>query len=168
MVDLEELSKNIVLTVIVFQIFVMLAHILIFRFLNYFNNEGSRQLQFIKICFWGVAFVLFGQTWLSHNDPATIIASLVLCSMSAYFTFHIFNLSQTGRRLRLILHIFEFGTLPKEAAYGASHLVEARLLRLLQMRQIKQIGSGYHLRSRTFYTIGIILVTFKRIFFPKV
>ena len=74
----------------------------------------------------------------------------------AYAYFHFFNLSETGRRIRMLLQLLD-GQQPdlgSAGAYGGQAMIAQRLVRLQQMGQITLSGDRYTLRSRFLWRIG--------------
>jgi putative flippase GtrA len=72
-----------------------------------------------------------------------------------YAYFHFFNLSETGRRVRLLLQLNEAGaidTATLEGQYSPEHMVQVRLQRLQQMGQLRTDAAG------KFYIQGKLLL----------
>jgi hypothetical protein len=96
----------------------------------------------------------------------SVVWSLMFFNFFAYAYFHVFNLSETGRRIRLLLQLLDSGerftpvSALAEKGYDGRYMVEQRLERLTQMGQIKRIGAPvpaddcYRLSSRTMWRIG--------------
>jgi len=70
---------------------------------------------------------------------------LVVFNCAAYAYFHVFNMSETARRIRILLYLHEQGGADKDsliAFYSPSNMIEARLERLVEMRQIALGSDG--------------------------
>ncbi|MES2191483.1 MAG: hypothetical protein V4454_15290 [Pseudomonadota bacterium] len=69
----------------------------------------------------------------------------------AYAYFHFFNLSETGRRIRMLLQLLEGEQIvvnDKPPSYSVEAMISQRLVRLLQMGQIVESGGRYRIESR--------------------
>jgi len=80
--------------------------------------------------------------------------SLIVYFALAYSYFHIFNMSETSRRVRIVYEIYTAKQIsPSEIAsmYNTNHMVSVRLERLLSTKQIKQSGDGYVLDRKLLY-----------------
>ncbi|MES2509943.1 MAG: hypothetical protein V4625_08440 [Pseudomonadota bacterium] len=83
---------------------------------------------------------------------ALLYATLAFNSV-AYSYFHFFNLSETGRRIRMLLQLLEgdrIGTSDSGSTsmYGGRAMVSQRLVRLLQMGQIDETGGRYRITGQ--------------------
>jgi hypothetical protein len=64
---------------------------------------------------------------------------------AAYAYFHVFNMSETARRVRMLLYLHELGGADKDsllAFYSPKDMIDARLGRLVEMRQISLAPDG--------------------------
>jgi hypothetical protein len=89
-----------------------------------------------------------------------LMYSLLLYNSVAYAYFHFFNLSETGRRVRLLLDLLDGRRLPAltdTAGYSDHEMVSQRLLRLEQMGQIAQHDGRYRLKSRFLWLTGRLI-----------
>ncbi len=103
-----------------------------------------------------VAAILACGVWtkapLADLSLALIYAVLAFNSV-AYSYFHFFNLSETGRRIRMLLQLLEgdrIGSGDGEAAttYSAHVMVSQRLVRLMQMGQINETMGRYRISGQ--------------------
>lgn len=82
---------------------------------------------------------------------ATIIYSLIVYNVLAYVYFHIFNMSETARRIRILVELKKAGVLRKGdifEQYDPSDIVNVRLDRLLNLKQITIEGGFYKINNR--------------------
>lgn len=80
--------------------------------------------------------------------------------------FHIFNMSETARRIKILSDLFTVGSLGLEttlAPLTAKEQLLLRLERLLALGQIKKEGDRYLLKGRTFWFAAVILMRFRRV-----
>ncbi|MEI8175836.1 MAG: hypothetical protein WCG78_03105 [Candidatus Omnitrophota bacterium] len=86
--------------------------------------------------------------------------ALAVYMLIAYSYFHIFNMSETARRVRILYEISSRGTAGVEelrAAYGGARIIEVRLERLQETGQIAQAGGRYTIRNPLLYTAARII-----------
>jgi hypothetical protein len=74
------------------------------------------------------------------------IYSLIVYNALAYSYFHVFNMGETSRRIRVLSEIYtsrQLKTSEIASVYGANDILNLRLERLLSMKQVKRSGSRY-------------------------
>ncbi len=79
---------------------------------------------------------------------------LITYNALAYSFFHVFNMSDTARRIKILSEIRAAGSLRTSelrSSYSSEEMLENRIERLLYSGQIKRSGSGYVLGSRLLY-----------------
>jgi hypothetical protein len=93
--------------------------------------------------------------------PFTLLVVLGSC----HIYFHFFNMSETARRIRILLGV----TSGKKLAPGAAadetavtNTVNIRLKRLMQSRQIQKIGGRYQLRPSILLAASIFIEWYAR------
>jgi hypothetical protein len=72
----------------------------------------------------------------------------------AYSFFHVFNMSDTARRIKILSEIRAAGSLRTSSlrsSYSSEEMLANRIERLLSSGQIRRSGSGYVLGSRLLY-----------------
>ena len=146
----------------------LLGHVIYFRIRNTKAKAGSKQIAFIKFSFALSTAWIFTIYFLFDVRWPVIIFTTINLMMLSYFVFHIFNLSQTGRRIKILIELLESGRMPKTQKYGPREIVDNRIKRLIEMNQIEARDQKFVIVSRTFLLIGLFMIHFKRFFFPKV
>jgi hypothetical protein len=83
---------------------------------------------------------------------ALLAYSLIVYNAAMYAYFHLFNMSETARRIRILLNILEHGALRNEdilAGYTPRNMVTVRLERLVLMGWLQQNRAGqYKIKAR--------------------
>lgn len=103
-----------------------------------------------------------------ERDGAFFLYLFLIYSFSAYTYFHVFNMSETSRRVRMISAIGRTGSHLKTAdlddLYDDKAMIEARLQRLVALGQITEQNGMFYpkgkLFTRTatcFYALGVLL-----------
>jgi len=123
------------------------------------NSSSSPQNRLLAIILIGNIPLLFGILMIGaiRNVPVLeffilIIYALIVYNCVLYAYFHLFNMSETARRIRILLHLRESGGLAKQqliALYSPQNMVEARLKRLQKMGVICTTQEGnYRISNR--------------------
>lgn len=97
--------------------------------------------------------------YLSHiTEPVelgwAVIYSLIVYNALAYSYFHVFNMSETARRIRILYEIYiskQLKVSDMAPLYNANDMLNSRLERLLLTRQIKLSHDNYLLDHRLLY-----------------
>lgn len=140
-----------------------IAHSLIERFVLPRRTDLSPQVVLIKLTL-VLEAVLMGAVVLSTQDggevASCIVYSLIFFNAYAYAYFHVFNLSETGRRIKMLI---DLGSSEAERAgtddtYSPRDMIAMRLVRLEQMGQIRPDEMGrYRTCSPVLLSIGGLL-----------
>lgn len=89
-----------------------------------------------------------------------IVYLFLIYSFTAYTYFHVFNMSETGRRIRMIFAIgFQKARniSDLEKIFNDSDMIDVRIKRLESLRQITQKNGRYYSASIIFVFIALIL-----------
>lgn len=95
-----------------------------------------------------------------------IFYSLVIYNALAYTYFHLFNMSETARRIRILYEIDRKGSLPESeiiSMYGTDDILDIRLKRLIDTKQLVCIDGRYLLNSRLLYYTALLVAGWRRI-----
>lgn len=80
--------------------------------------------------------------------------SLMVFNLLGYSYFHVFNMSETARRIRLLTELVASGPIRKEelsSIYGEQSMFDVRIVRLKSLGQLKEINGRYVLGQRPLY-----------------
>jgi hypothetical protein len=145
----------------------ILSHVVICRYINNRGGFKSSQLFLIKFALVmnipliiGVCLIgLYEARFILHILYMSLFAVIVFNGF-LYAYFHFFNMSETARRIRMLILIFEkeINTVDKvHENYSADQMVSARLDRLLQMQEISIDNKEvYHISSKYFIKLAYI------------
>ena len=145
---------------------ILAVHIAVSRLTTVLKPETSRQL----ICIFSVIlghiplaallwFFIFKGSGM-HGAASAIIFVIITYNTIGYCYFHLFNMSETGRRIRLLLEVESAGRLEKSkvrSLYDEDDILSVRLERLISMNQIRKEGSRYILSGRLLYVAARIV-----------
>ncbi|MCR4287058.1 MAG: hypothetical protein NUW09_03490 [Deltaproteobacteria bacterium] len=80
--------------------------------------------------------------------------SLMVFNLLGYSYFHVFNMSETARRIRLLTELAASGPIRKEelsSIYSEQSMFDVRIVRLKSLGQLKEINGRYVLGQRPLY-----------------
>jgi hypothetical protein len=86
--------------------------------------------------------------------------AFMVYNLMGYTYFHIYNMSETARRVRILYDINSKGSLKKadiDNLYHKGDMVATRVERLLGLKQIKQNNGAYVLDGRLLYYAALLL-----------
>lgn len=109
-----------------------------------------------------VIFIFYS---LNKSFPAVIYAFLVYNSLG-YAYFHFFNMSETARRIKILLEIKKNKTLEIEKLtqdYKSDFMVKTRLKRLIELNQIKKINEKYFIKGKILLFAAIMINFLKKV-----
>lgn len=79
---------------------------------------------------------------------------VIIYTALAYVYFHLFNMSETARRIKILSLLYRDGAVEKGrfgSGYGAGEMLEARLERLIATGQIREAGGRYIPAGKVLY-----------------
>ena len=89
--------------------------------------------------------------------PAILYAMIVYGGI-AYSYFHLFNMSETARRIRIFYEIHKAGSLTAKeiiSLYGTNDIISVRLERLVVVKQLGRRKGVYIVKGRTLYYVAL-------------
>lgn len=96
------------------------------------------------------ALIGMAETRSASEVALMMLFAVVVFNCAAYAYFHVFNMSETARRVRMLLQLYEIGGATAGellATYSPTDMIAARLARLLEMRQIACHADGRYYPS---------------------
>lgn len=99
----------------------------------------------------------------------SVIYSMIIYNALAYVYFHVFNMSETARRIHILINLVKTGRMEKQCLameYNAKDIVSVRLDRLVSMKQLRREGDvykvnkGFLLLAARIYSIWVRLLGF--------
>lgn len=134
-------------------------------------SNASRQGTALKASLFGFApIALLSWRFVFPLDSAGSSAGAVVCYIvivylcMAYCYFHLFNMSETARRIRILYEIHRSGSLTAQSMsdlYRSSNIVTLRLKRLVELKQLRLENGFYFIAGRTLYAASLIIVAWR-------
>lgn len=145
-----------------------LAHVLMSRRRATGNIPASPQSGLARLILLLNVPVLVGTSviaWIEARSLAETVSMLafggIVYNGIAYAYFHVFNMSETARRIRILLHVLTHDDVNAEhlrEKYSPRDMVSARLDRLEQMGQIVRGPDGaFHIAGRLLLTAARVI-----------
>ena len=100
------------------------------------------------------------------NFLSSSLYALIVYNLMGYAYFHVYNMSETARRVRILYDIYSKGSLTKadiEKIYNKGDMVAVRIERLLALGQIKKENDAYLLDGRFLYYAALLLAFWSRL-----
>ena len=151
----------------------LVVHIFAVRFFSFLKKPVSRQLVAIGCVLTGnlplLGILLLSpraESWLDSRALTKVFYFLIVYNALGYSYFHLFNMSETARRIRILCEIDEFGALDfTELAgrYGGREMIAVRLERLVAMGQLVRQGDKYLSKNSWLYYSALVVVEWKRL-----
>lgn len=108
--------------------------------------------------------------YLSFLEGPELCASALYAALAyallAYSYFHLFNMGETARRVRILIELREHGNISVEelkAFYDAGAILDRRLERLVALGQVRLEGGSVVLDSRRLYRAAAVMDWWGRI-----
>lgn len=137
--------------------------------LRVFKTQSRQKITMLAMLLGYFAFftIINRISFSEAKNLAFYIYMAAIYSFSAYTYFHAFNMSETSRRIRLLLYIgSRSSTKPEDldTLYNAKEMYEIRLERLAALGQITECNNKYFIVSplfaitaRLFYFLGCLV-----------
>lgn len=103
---------------------------------------------------------------LSNSSVGVAVFIFIHSMLLAHVYFHIFNMSETARRIRLLLELREGGVAVKESSYSPQQLIQTRLNRLRETRAVYYTEGIYRSRPSPLLVAALIIQRTEEILFP--
>lgn len=166
------------LLIIIFLFIPFSVHLFMVRICGLFKESAHRQkgaiisglLGFIPV---GCLFYLWANLYGGHSRSGLIWPGLFLFSvyiLFAYVYFHVFNMSETARRIRILIESSHSGTVTKtEIAhhYTSQQMIAIRLKRLISLGELRLRGNKYIIGRGILLFPAQIVFTLRKLLFPK-
>lgn len=159
----------------------ILAHVLLSRYKGRYLQLFSPQLLLVRLIIF-FNLVAFVGAWLIARHEARgaaetiymLVFAFLVFNGSAYAYFHFFNMSETARRIRMLLQIRCAGRAglhvkDLEREYSQKDMIAARLDRLVKMRQLTLGADGrFRVAGHTLLRAGQVMALWRRLVLRRI
>ena len=156
-------------------VFLIGFHIVACRVVSKREGFKSPQMFLIKSALYMNMPLLLGIIFIASIELRSIddvilmaLFGVLIFNSLSYVYFHVFNMSETARRIRILIHLHENG--PSNLRdfkhdYNPEIMVNLRLERLLEMNEITLDDSGtYRLNGKIFLFVANLFSILRKIF----
>lgn len=148
----ERISAALVIWSLLAPILLIAVHVSLYS-LGHRPAEGGSPQAFLAKLIVVSNIPAIAVAWLIGWAETRVLSEILLMAFfvmavfncTAYAYFHVFNMSETARRIRMLLYLYEQGGATADelfAVYPPTDMVTARLQRLVEMRQIARHADG--------------------------
>lgn len=168
------------LIILLFSVFIpFFSHLILVRLFCLFKKPFFRQKGAIVSCLFGFciltmifffwAISLYEKAWLQILWSGIYLFLVYI--LFAYVYFHIFNMSETARRIQILVENYKTGILEKEELvkkYTCQDMVSARLERLVSLGILRLTKNRYFLENKALLLLIFTkaVFSFRRILIP--
>lgn len=107
--------------------------------------------------------------WLERDELSLVKllawGGLSVCLSHVYF--HAFNLTETARRVRMLLNLRENLPLAPEKGFSPKEVIGRRIERLLALNQLRVENGRYYAKASVLTFTSVILRAYERFLFPE-
>lgn len=138
----------------------MIFHIIIVRLNNkLFKISISNQLTMI-ICELVLNIPVLLLVYFLNKSLSAVLYAFIVYNALGYAYFHFFNMSETARRIKILVEIKKQGFLETDRLtqdYESGFMIKTRLRRLIDLNQIRELNGKYFVNSKIllFFAMGI-------------
>jgi len=146
----------------------MAIHALAVRWNARTRSETSQQKLLVKVIalvnlpILAAAYLVVGRNGFS---PATLLYAALCFNAFGYCYFHFFNMSETARRVKIVISIRKGKVLSFDefdTTYAPEEALRVRLERLEQLSQIRRGDDGkYRMKSSLFFRVSYLVILFR-------
>lgn len=166
------------LAIILVVITPLLSHLVATRFFRLFRSPEERQKGVAVSAIFGLLPVLLfsiphlysGSREGSGTCLPEFIYIVLLYGAAAYVYFHFFNMSETSRRIRILVSVRRKATQENQdvsMGYSIPKMLENRLERLVSLGEINISGGQYRIASGRLLLPAKIVAFFRQLLFPE-
>ncbi len=128
------------------------------------KEAKNYQLVLIKIIASLDLLILLAVIFLKFNF-SEIIYVFFSFNLFSYSYFHFFNMSETARRIKILVSIAK--NEPLNETYSSAQMLDLRIERLEKMGEINKIGDKYFLKRKTLFLISKLMNFLKKLFYSR-
>jgi len=104
--------------------------------------------------------------YLFNKDIFAIFYAFIVYNSLGYAYFHLFNMTETARRIKILFEIKKNKGLAVEKLtehYKSDFMIETRLHRLIELNQIEEVNGKYFIKGKFLLFATIMINGLKKI-----
>lgn len=141
------------------------AHILLIKISKLLTINLSGQYSLL-MCMFFLNIPFLGTVFILYKSLSWTIYSFIVFNCLNYSYFHFFNMSETARRIKILLEIKTKNAISEEElqeSYRYEEMIPRRLERLIAMKQVFQKDEKYYLKGKMLFICAIIIYEWRKI-----
>ena len=142
--------------------FLHMAAVRVIKMLNV-NISNQRSLILTEVLF---NFPLLVIIYLINKTLVSLIYGFIVYNSLGYSYFHFFNMSETARRIRILMEIRREKSVSSKAVmenYNCDLVISNRLKRLVELRQIKLQDNKYVLCGKLLLACAVLIFLMRKL-----
>ncbi len=160
-------SNELFVVVVIFPLFVLASHIFFLRVPVFLKGSAQKDLISVLMVCNILAWMLFFFMMTEDADAFKVVYFVLSTSLISYCYFHIFNMSETARRIKVLLNVLSGKWVSMKDVgkyYSETDPVSIRLERLEALGQISKDGEGnYCIKGTVLKTAASVVQVLRRI-----
>jgi di/tricarboxylate transporter len=133
---------------------VFFTHLLGYRFFSEYAQKSPQVFLFKLSLIWFLILLVFLGKALQDSNFGTVLSAFFYCMIVylclVYTYFHFFNMSETARRIRILIHLLRQNLSSEQLnkLYGPKQMIQVRLSRLCEMGWLKLTPDGLVINNK--------------------
>jgi len=160
-------SNYLTLLILLFSpLFLMIWHIIFVKINKYWLRNRLSNQQVTIFCELLLNLPLIFVFWEINKDFWGLIYCFIIYNSFGYAYFHLFNMTETARRIKILSEIREKKYITKESLtedYKTNFMIKTRLNRLLELNQIELCGEKYFACGKLLIFASLSIVYLKKL-----
>jgi hypothetical protein len=153
--------------ILLFSPFILMGfHILFIRINNKFKKVVISNQNSMILCEILLNIPVLSIIYLLNHSFTAVFYAFIVYNALGYSYFHFFNMSETARRIKILLEIRKNKYLLVEELtvdYKSDFMVKTRLQRLLELNQIQLINGKYFIKNKVLLFAAIMVNFLKKV-----
>lgn len=141
-----------------------LFHVLAYRLIPGAYRMQRQKLTVLVIFF--VTILLPSFAYLRGATPSGVFHTGLLSLLFGYTYFHWFNMSETARRISILVRYVESGKGPEPSNYSIESIFSQRIQRLKDVGTIYERDGKLHLKHGPLLYATKLILFWRRLFYP--
>ena len=141
----------------------LMIHALAYRLIPPLKNFPRQRLALLVIL--AATLLTATEAYYLQVKRKEMVHACVLSLMLGYSYFHFFNMSETARRIRILVE-YVAKVSGRGAAYDGGQIYRNRLIRLGETNLIFEQGGKLHTKNSPLLWASYVIVYWRRLFYP--
>jgi len=146
--------------------YLLFFHIVFVKINNAFlkNKFSNQKVAILSELFLNLPVICI--FWAINKDFFGLIYCFIVYNSFGYAYFHLFNMTETARRIKILSEIREKQFVTKESLtenYKTDFMIKTRLNRLIELNQVRFDNEKYFVRGKSLVIAAISVLSLKKL-----